>query len=176
MLSNSLNGKDFIKIEKTYLEYYSLPVYTSNMYTSAIGHYEGSLDAIKKAMKTNLELEKPEIIKTFTYSINEEYESKLIGQGITTGEKLELVPNFIGQTASYVRDWGTKNGITINIEGSENGIVTSQNIHEGVLVKSITSIKITTNSNQIAPVPNNTNSNNQSNSNEIDKVITDLII
>ena len=50
---------------ETYLEYYSFPVYTSNMYTSAIGHYEDSLKEIVKAMKVNLELEEPEIIKTF---------------------------------------------------------------------------------------------------------------
>ena len=190
MLSNSLKGKDFIKIEKTYLEYYSLPVYTSNMYTSAIGHYEGSLDALKKAMKVNLELEEPEVIKTFKYSYNEDYESKLIGQGITTGEKLTLVPSFIGQTASYVRDWGNQNSININVEGSESGIVTSQNIHDGVLVKSISSITIKTGG-YSAPIESNTNkenTNSQSteteNTNteeittttpEIDENITDLI-
>ena len=59
MLNNSIKGNDFIKIEKTYLEYYSLPVYTSNMYVSAIGHYEDSLQEIIKLMKVNLELEKP---------------------------------------------------------------------------------------------------------------------
>lgn len=201
MLSNSLNDEDFIKIEKTYLEYYSLPVYTSNMYTSAIGHYEGSLDAIKKAMKVNLELEEPEVIKTFKYSYNEAYESKLIGQGITTGEKLTLVPSFIGQTASYVRDWGNQNGINIIVDGSESGTVTSQNIHDGVLVKSISSITITTSGYttpiESAPIPNtsiNNNSNTTNNtestdtenttteeetktetSDEIDEAITDLI-
>lgn len=144
MLSNSLNGKEFIKIQKTYLEYYTINVYTSNMYTSAIGHYEGSLEAIKKAMKVNLELEKKDTIKTFKYSLNEEYESKVIGQGITSGEQLKLVPSFIGKTAASVKEWGLNNNIEVNIEGNENNIVNYQSIHEGVLVKTINSITIKT--------------------------------
>ncbi len=143
MLSNSLSG-DFIKIQKTYLEYYTLNVYTSNIYTSAIGHYEGSLEAIKNAMKVNLELEEKETIKTFKYSFNESYESKIIGQGITTGEKLTLVPNFVGQSVSYVRDWGKENNIKIIFDGNESGIVNYQSVHDGILVKTVKSITIDT--------------------------------
>ena len=177
MLNNSLNGKEFIKIEKTYLEYYSLPVYTSNMYTSAIGHYEDSLKEIVKAMKVNLELEEPEIIKTFKYSYNEIYETKLIGQGITTGEKLELVPNFVGQSVDYVKEWGNKNGITITIEGSLNNPVTSQSVHDGTLVKAIKNIKIETKNNTTLPETNssNTTTENSDNNENIDPIINDLI-
>lgn len=180
MLTNSLNDEDFIKIQKTYLEYYSLPVYTSNMYTSAIGHYEDSLAAITKAMKINLELEKPEIIKTFNYSFNEDYTAKIIGQGITTGEKLIIVPNFIGQTASYVKNWGSENGIKIVVDGDENGIVNSQNVHDGVLAKTIKSITVKT-ATYTAPIINSAPSDeaenipNENQLDEVDQIVEDLI-
>ena len=171
MLANSLNGDDFIKIQKTYLEYYSLSVYTSNMYTSAIGHYEGSLDAIKKAMKVNLELEELESIKTFNYSYFEDYESKVIGEGITTGTKLLLVPNFNGQAASYVRNWGIENNITINVEGPESGTVNYQSVHDGTLLKNVKSITIRT----TGQITNDTPSNDTSEDSTIDSAIEDII-
>jgi len=173
MLSNSLNGEDFINIEKTYLEYYSLPVYTSNMYTSAIGHYEGSLEAIIDAMKVNLELEAPKIIKTFKYSYNETYEPKAIGQGITTGEKLELVPNFIGKSISYVRDWGIQKGIEIIVEGPESGTVNYQSVHDGTLLKGVTKITIKSETN--TPINPPSLEENKSSSNEVDPIIENLI-
>lgn len=172
MLSNSIKGNDFIKIEKTYLEYYSLPVYTSNMYVSAIGHYEDSLQEIIKLMKINLELEKPEIIKTFDYNYNTDYESKITGQGITTGVKLELVPNFIGQNVSYAKEWGVTNNIEIKVSGNENSPIISQNVHDGSLAKGIKSITIETESNNVIiqnPIePNETKE-------EIDPIINNLI-
>ena len=172
MLSNSIKGNDFIKIEKTYLEYYSLPVYTSNMYVSAIGHYEDSLQEIIKLMKVNLELEKPEIIKTFDYNYNTDYESKITGQGITTGDKLELVPNFIGQNVSYAKEWGVTNNIEIKVIGNESSPIISQNVHDGSLAKGIKSITIETGSNNAIiqnPIePNETNE-------EIDPIINNLI-
>lgn len=172
MLSNSIKGNDFIKIEKTYLEYYSLPVYTSNMYVSAIGHYEDSLQEIIKLMKINLELEKPEIIKTFDYNYNTDYEPKITGQGITTGVKLELVPNFIGQNVSYAKEWGVTNNIEIKVSGNENSPIISQNVHDGSLAKGIKSITIETGSNNVIiqnPIePNETKE-------EIDPIINNLI-
>ena len=173
MLSNSLNGEEFLKIQKTYLEYYSLPVYTSNMYTSAIGHFEGSLNEIKKAMRINLELEEKENIKTFLYSLNRDYENKIIGQGNTSGEKLTLVPNFVGMSSSYVRNWGLENNIEIIVEGNESGTVKEQNIHEGTLVKSISKITIKTNS-YIPPVIDNPNTE-ENNSTVIDPIIESII-
>jgi len=172
MLSNSIKGNDFIKIEKTYLEYYSLPVYTSNMYVSAIGHYEDSLQEIIKLMKVNLELEKPEIIKTFDYNYNTDYESKITGQGITTGDKLELVPNFIGQNVSYAKEWGVTNNIEIKVIGNENSPIISQNVHDGSLAKGIKSITIETGSNNVI-IQNPTEPNETKE--EIDPIINNLI-
>ena len=85
MLSFYSVGKDMLinssgtslSIQKTYLSYYSLPVWLprSGMYTSALGYYPESLEAITNLMKVNLELEEATPIKTFSISYNEDYKT-----------------------------------------------------------------------------------------------------
>jgi len=72
MILNGLKGEEFLSIQKTYLEYYNLNIWLPNaqMYTSALGYYPGSLNAISKAMKENLGILPTEEIKTFTYNFN----------------------------------------------------------------------------------------------------------
>ena len=99
MVSKALKDEDFINIQKTKLEVYNLPVYLpSGNITSALGYYESSLNDIIKALKINLEIEKPEIIKTFSYSLNEEYTSKAIGEGLRTGSSNSVLADFVGKT------------------------------------------------------------------------------
>ena len=150
MLINSLNGEDFISIQKTYLEYYNLPVYlpASGMTTSALGYYPGSMNAITTAMKENLEIVSPKTIKTFTYDYNEdfEYTSDVIGKGIRTGSTLKLMPNLIGQSVSYAEEWARSNGITLNKEFKESeslpGMIIEQNIYAGTLLTNVKSVTI----------------------------------
>ena len=99
MISKALKDEDFINIQKTKLEIYNLPVYMpSGNITSALGYYESSLNAIIEAMKINLEIEEPEIIKTFSYSLQEEYVSKAIGEGLRTGSSNSILADFVGKT------------------------------------------------------------------------------
>ncbi|MBR1413340.1 MAG: LCP family protein [Bacilli bacterium] len=179
MLSKSLNDEEFISIKKTYLEYYSLPVYlkSSNMYTAALGYYPDSLEAIKKAMKVNLELEKEEMIKTFSYSINEDYTGKVIGKGIYGGNKEGLVPSFIGKSLSAAQNWASSNGIrlesvTVNSGDAKfdsslsTGLITSQSVHEGSFVKDISSITVYVNGVNNNVVTNNSATKVEDNINE----------
>lgn len=164
MLLNSLSGEEMISIKKTYLQVYSLPVNTGYRVTSALGYYPGSLEEITKMMKVNLELEEAEPVKTFTYNIEEDYSSKVYGKGITTGGKLELLPNFVGKKVSEVQTWASNNGISLSINGTGN-IVETQSKASGMLVKSISSLTITTNS-----TSSSINQNIEENStNDIDK-------
>lgn len=150
MLMNALNGEDFISIQKTYLEYYSLPVYlpSSGMTTSALGYYPGSLNAITSAMKENLGITKVETIKTFSYDYNEdqEYSSDVIGKGIRTGSTLKTMPNLSGQTVTYAENWASSNGITLNKEFVESpsvpGIIINQSVHEGTFLQNVSSVTI----------------------------------
>ena len=135
------------------------------MYTSAIGYYPDSLKDIINAMKINLELEKKEMIKTFSYSINEEYEGNIIGKNKRSGSTLELVPDFTGKSLSTATSWASRNGIKINsvtVNAGEQyfnsnfatGLITNQNVHVGVLAKEVSSITVYVNG------TNNKNANN----------------
>ena len=155
MISNSLSEGSFLTIEKTYLEYYSLPVRLSNNggFTSAIGYYPGSLEAITKLMKENLEIESHEMIKTFEFNANEEYSTKITGEGITTGTKLETMPTFIGASVSEVEAWANSHNITLNTEFVDEtdanynariapGLVANQSIANGILLNNVSSLTI----------------------------------
>jgi len=118
MVLKSFGDGDFLSIQKTYLEWYNLSVKLSNngIATSAVGYYPGSLDAIINLMKANLELEEKQVIKTFSFDANENYKTKVTGQGITTGGKLETMPSFIGSSVSEVEAWANERGIVLNKE------------------------------------------------------------
>ena len=177
MISNSINEGSFLTIEKTYLEYYSLPVKLSNngTFTSAIGYYPDSLNAIIKLMKENLELEEHEMIKTFSFDANEEYTTKVTGQGITTGEKLETIPNFIGKSVGEIETWATNHNITLQTEFVDNtspyynpniapGLIANQSVSNGILLNNVTTLTIYINSissNQEIPTKPNDEENKE---------------
>ena len=159
MVSSSLKDGSFLTIEKTYLEYYSLPVRLSNngTFTSAIGYYPDSLNAIIKLMKENLELEPHEMIKTFSFDANEEYTTKVTGQGITTGTKLETMPNFVGKSMSEVETWASSHNITLQTEFVDNtssyynpnitpGLIANQSVSDGILLNNVTTLTVYINS------------------------------
>lgn len=168
MLLQSLKGNDFLKIEKAYLEVYSLPVMIGDLQLSALGYHENSLEAIKNAMEVNLGLKEEEMIKTFTYDYNEEYETPILGKGITGGtNKTTTVPNFIGSTVRYAEDFGKTNNITINktfaCSNGIPGIIGNQNVLIGTPISEITSITITIN--QVCNDDNDDEQNEDNNEN-----------
>ena len=183
MINNSLSEGSFLTIEKTYLEYYSLPVRLSNNggFTSAIGYYPDSLEAIIKLMKENIEIEPHELIKTFEFNSNEEYTTKITGEGITTGAKLETMPTFIGASVSEVETWANSHNITLYTEFVDEtstyynasiapGLVANQSIANGILLNNISSLTIYINNSSTIKdeniVQQNNENNNDSNKNE----------
>ena len=100
MISNVMQDGGFVNIQKSYLETYPMSVYiaSSNRNTSALGYYESSIEDIIKQMKMNLEIEKPEYIKTFDYDINTLYESYVAGAGLRSGSTNDVFQNFIGKS------------------------------------------------------------------------------
>jgi hypothetical protein len=127
-----------LSIKKTYLAYYNLGL----SYTSALGYYEESLDAIVHAMKVNLELEEEEEITTFEISYSEDYTTPLIGYGIS-GKREETVPSFIGYDSYYVDNWCRNNSVSCYFErvdsDKENGQILTQSV-SGELISSTSSI------------------------------------
>lgn len=149
MITNSLKGEEMVNIKKSYLEVYSLPVNLGRSVTSALGHYPGSLDDITKMMRTNLGKEEPTLAKTFTYDINTPYQEKVYGKGITTGEKLQLLPSFVGQNISVAREYASRNNFSLIVNGSGD-IITTQSLASGTLVKNIKSLTVSTVSNIVS--------------------------
>ena len=182
IMQNSNKSGEFLTINKSYMEVYNLRVFltSSNMYTSALGYYESSLKAIVKAMRVNLELEEPDPIKTFSFSVNEEYKIKAIGEGLRDNTTESTLPNFVGKTQGYVSSWCSSNGISCQFQEVDenssnfnssysNGVVGAQSVHQGVLLSNVKSVTLYVNkkSNQaVTDNTNNTNTNTSANSND----------
>ena len=142
-----------INIEKTYLTGYDLTMLIpglGNVYT--FQYYPESLNEIVKAMKINLGLEKPKMIKTFNFSANYIYEVPIIGKQYYSVKRNEALPSFVGSSISYLNTWANARGITVNTnyvtEGmdgydeNKNGIITSQSVSKGTLVSEVKSITV----------------------------------
>lgn len=171
MVLRSFGNGDFVKIQKTYLEYYSLPVRYGNMTLSAVGYYPDSLSAIKNLMKSNLGLEEKVMIKTFSFDANEEYTTKVTGQGITTGGRLETMPNFIGSAISEVETWAINHSVDLKTEFVDSdspyynpntlpGMVANQSIGAYTLINEITELTIYINNATQNPIPDPNPDNN----------------
>jgi len=113
----------------------------------------------------DLELEEKEMIKTFSFDANEEYTTKVTGQGITTGGRLETMPNFIGKTISEVETWASEHDILLNTEFVDSdsefynpntlpGMIANQSISPYTLIHEISELTIYINNATYEPIPN----------------------
>ena len=81
--STGNNIDDVIGMQKLYLSGYgSMNIYdvTMGMYLYNYVLYQESLNDVVEAMKINLGLVEPKMIKEFSFDIDEEYEEKVIGE------------------------------------------------------------------------------------------------
>ena len=104
--------------------------------------YDESIKAVSDAMKENLGIKKAKPIKKFSFNINNPYEEKIIGKDKTSKTSLTLLPNFIGQSLSYVNSFCGAHGIKVNASSS-SGTVTAQSVPAGANVEDVHSITIT---------------------------------
>ena len=82
---------------------------------------EESIEDIVHEMKVNLELEEHELIKTFSFSINEPYEKKLIGEGpYDSSDNYGLLPDFTGDTQAQAQKWANAHGVKVTFETKES--------------------------------------------------------
>lgn len=155
VLFNSTGDGSLINIQKTYLTGYDLTMYVDNLRSRVytFQYYEQSLAEIVEAMKINLELIEPTPVKTFNFSVNDEYETPVIGKKYYTVQRNETIPDFSNQTLSYVQSWCSARNITVNVNyigpGSTgysqlllNDTVISQDVKRGKLVKDTSSITV----------------------------------
>ena len=148
LLNNNFDDNNFINIQKTYLSGYDLTIYQNGYDMYTFQYYENSLKEIVKAMKENLELQETELIKTFSFSANKEFTIPVIGKNVTSGTRNETLPNFIGSSIDYVKEWASSRNITITEEEQtsnecENNKITNQDIRSGTLTNNIDNLKVT---------------------------------
>ena len=154
IILNTLNGNaSSFSMYKTYLETYSLPVWTGYSKTSALGYYQSSLDEITQIMRINLELEKAEPNKTFEIDYNEDYETKPYGKGQRSNPQETIMANLIGSDKDYSVNWAKQNGLVANVEYVEEGnehfnpnygndIVVDQSVVIGALINNVNSVTL----------------------------------
>lgn len=144
IVNKKSDNDDPINMERLYLSGYDQYIYDENMKLTLYNYiyYRGSRDDIKNAMKINLDLIEPELIKTFTYEKDEKYEKKLIGKGTyKIVDYIETLPNFIGKTKYDVISWANKHNINTifkeEISTETKGTIINQNYPYGYRVKNI---------------------------------------
>lgn len=126
--SLSKDDSDIVSIQQLYLQGDGQMIYDESM-KMVLWNYIPNKDSKKEivsAMKQNLELEDHEVIKEFSFSINEPYEKTIIGYGpYKTNYKYALLPDFSGDSKEAASSWARRNGITVSFTGG-NGYVISQ--------------------------------------------------
>lgn len=75
-----------------------------------------SLAAVKQAMSDNLSGKKQELIKTFSYGINENYKVKVIGEGYSGTEKYDLLIDLKGKYIADANSWANSHNLKLNIQ------------------------------------------------------------
>ena len=189
VVGSKLSGTDGLNISKATLETYSLNVYVpqSGRNTSAQGYYLSSLNDIKHAFNVVLDKEKDEMVKTFSFSVNETYELYSPGKGKRTEKSGELLPSFVGKTVEEAKEFCNQYNISLNVKyvdpesefynGSVNvGLIGNQSVHKDVLVNSISELTVyIVNSKDEENSNNSTDDNKNNNSKKDEDIIKDML-
>ena len=160
IISSSLtNIESTFDIKKLSLEVYGTYVNISGLNLSMIIAHQNSINAVSNAMKENLELKNKDIIKTFSFNINNPYEEKVIGKGVYGGTTLNLLKDFTGKSYTEALNYCNSNNfdcefehIEINNGSYSNNQIISQSIPGNYDISLIRNKKITFN---VAKVINN---------------------
>ncbi len=133
IMNNALqkDDADLINIEQLYLDGTGQMIYDERS-RFVLWNYvpnTASRDDIVKAMKINLEQEEPEMIKEFSFSINDEdYEKTVTGSGpYKTAFTYDLLPDFTGDSMEQARSYANAHGFKISFSNpNAGGYVVSQ--------------------------------------------------
>lgn len=145
ILKNMLLTKSNISITSLHLDGYDAMIWDDSFKTQLYNYYyyRQSLKDIVKEMNTNLEKEEPDIVKSITFSIKEQYQKPIIGSGPYNESRIKLLENFVKKDTTYLNNWIKNNNIKTKIEyvdvtdSKDNDIVLSQSIPYGTRLDSI---------------------------------------
>ena len=133
---NTDNGGNILSIQSLQLETTNQYIYDESMGLVLSDEIvnQDSLEKVITAMKINLGLEEPEIVKTFSYSANEPYEQQNVGETDVPTKLYDLLPDLTGRTRSYATSWANSHNIDINWKvvssGGSDGEIIAQNYPE----------------------------------------------
>ena len=110
---------------------------------------EKSIESVSKEMRYNLNLEKPILVKEFSYSIDEPYVSTKTGSEYTEPTYYSLLPDFSTYSQSQAKKWLESRGYTISFVTKESeydtGTIIGQSIPAHKRLDKITNKNITLN-------------------------------
>lgn len=189
VVGSKLSGTDGLNISKATLETYSLNVYVpqSGRNTSAQGYYLSSLNDIKHAFNVVLDKEKDEMVKTFSFSVNETYELYSPGKGKRSEKSGELLPSFVGKTVEEAKEFCNQYNISLNVKyvdpesefynKSVNvGLIGNQSVHKDVLINSISELTVYIVNSKYEEKSNNSTDDNKNNDLKSDEdIIKDML-
>lgn len=144
------HGSNLLNLQKLYLNGEGQTIYDEGMNMKLWNYilYPESIKAVSNAMKYNLELLEPILIKDFKYDNNENYTSAIIGKNVTgKSGKYELLPNFTTYTLNNAIAWISKHGFSYKIvyeysSTNEPGEIIKQSIPDAKRIDKITSKNI----------------------------------
>ena len=129
IMNNALqkDDADLINIEQLYLDGTGQMIYDerSRMVLWDYVPNTASRDDIIKAMKINLGEQEPDMVKEFSFSINDEdYEKTVTGTGpYKTAFTYDLLPDFTGDSESAARSYANAHGINVTFKGTGGYVV-----------------------------------------------------
>ena len=133
IMNNALqkDDADLINIEQLYLDGTGQMIYDerSRMVLWDYVPNTKSRDDIVEAMKINLGEKEPDMVKEFSFSINDpDYEKTITGTGpYKTAFTYDLLADFTGDSESQARSWCNAHGVNVSFRGS-GGYVVSQSL------------------------------------------------
>ena len=133
IMNNALqkDDADLINIEQLYLDGTGQMIYDerSRMVLWDYVPNTKSRDDIVEAMKINLGEKEPDMVKKFSFSINDpDYEKTITGTGpYKTAFTYDLLADFTGDSESQARSWCNAHGVNVSFRGS-GGYVVSQSL------------------------------------------------
>ena len=143
-MKKSADPNEGIQMQKLYLSGASAMIYDysykHNSGTKLILYnyvaYDKSKEAVINAMEENLGKKEVTVVKSFNFSIKNEYVEKVIGKNVGGVADIKTVKNLIGSNVSYAQSWASENGVSLNIkyvEGSQGqkvGQIIGQDVPE----------------------------------------------
>ena len=135
LLKSNTASDNIINMTQLYLEGSSQMIYDEGMGLTLYNYIpnEESLNQIISAMKQNLGLENSKVVKTMDFDIKKPYKMETIGTNINSGSgSYTLLPNFVGQSESYARNWCSNNGISVTTSIKE--VSSSSGYYDGQVI------------------------------------------